>query len=62
MLLDGEFDETWGDLLALTTIFEKEEPGEHHVRIEVCRTHEKDFGVNGRAGNTDSSSGSSIRA
>ncbi|MFG6358452.1 MAG: SGNH/GDSL hydrolase family protein [Acetatifactor sp.] len=42
VLLDGEFDETWGDLLALTTIFEKEESGEHHVRIEVCRTHEKD--------------------
>lgn len=42
VLLDGEFDETWGDLPALTTIFEKEAPGEHHVRIEVCRTHEKD--------------------
>ncbi|MDE6674532.1 MAG: SGNH/GDSL hydrolase family protein [Acetatifactor sp.] len=42
VLLDGEFDETWGDLLALTTIFEKEEPAEHHVRIEVCRTHEND--------------------
>lgn len=42
VLLDGEFDETWGDLLALTTVFEKEKPEEHHVRIEVCRTHEKD--------------------
>lgn len=42
VLLDGEFDETWGDLLALTTIFEREERAEHHVRIEVCRTHEKD--------------------
>lgn len=42
VLLDGEFDETWGDLLALTTIFEREESAEHHVRIEVCRTHEKD--------------------
>lgn len=42
VLLDGEFDETWGDLLALTTVFEKEKPGEHHVRIEVCGTHEKD--------------------
>lgn len=42
VLLDGEFDESWGDLLALTTIFEDEKPGEHHVRIEVCRTHEND--------------------
>lgn len=42
VLLDGEFDETWGDLLALTTVFEKEEPAKHHVRIEVCSTHEKD--------------------
>lgn len=42
VLLDGEFDETWGDLLAMTTVFEKEEPGEHRVRIEVCRTHEED--------------------
>ena len=42
VLLDGEFDETWGDLLALTTVFEKEESAEHHVRIEVCRTHDKD--------------------
>lgn len=42
VLLDGEFDENWGDLLALTTVFEKEEPGKHQVRIEVCGTHEKD--------------------
>lgn len=42
VLLDGEFDESWGDLLALTTIFEKEEAEEHHVRIELCRTHEND--------------------
>ncbi len=42
VLLDGEFDETWGDLIALTTIFEQEKAAEHHVRIQVCRTHEKD--------------------
>ena len=42
VLLDGEFDENWGDLLAMTTVFEAEEPGEHRVRIEVCKTHEKD--------------------
>lgn len=42
VMLDGEFDETWGDLIALTTIFENEETAEHHVRIQVCRTHEKD--------------------
>ena len=42
VLLDGEFGEDWGDLLAMTTVFEAEEPGEHRVRIEVCKTHEKD--------------------
>lgn len=42
VVLDGEFDETWGDLLALTTVFERQESGEHHVRIELCRTHEKE--------------------
>ncbi len=41
-VLDGEFDETWGDLIALTTIFEKEEPALHKVRLELFRTGKED--------------------
>lgn len=41
-VLDGEFDETWGDLIALTTIFENEEAAKHHVRLELFRTSKED--------------------
>lgn len=41
-VLDGEFDETWGDLIALTTIFEKEEQVQHKVRLELIRTSKED--------------------
>ena len=41
-ILDGEFDETWGDLIALTTIFENEKAEKHHVRLELFRTSKED--------------------
>lgn len=41
-VLDGEFDETWGDLIALTTIFENEEAAMHKVKLELFRTSEED--------------------
>ena len=41
-VLNGEFDETWGDLLALETVFEKEEKAKHNVRLELVNTHEGD--------------------
>ncbi len=41
-VLDGEFDETWGDLIALTTIFENEEATKHLVRLELFRTSKED--------------------
>lgn len=42
VLLNGEYDETWGDLIALQTVFENEEKKEHHIRIELCNTHPDD--------------------
>ncbi len=41
-VLNGEFDENWGDLLALETIFEKDEKAKHEVRLELVNTHEGD--------------------
>lgn len=41
-VLNGEFDETWGDLIALETIFENEKKAKHHVRLELVNTHEGD--------------------
>lgn len=41
-VLNGEFDETWGDLLELQTVYESEAPGPHHVRIELTETHPDD--------------------
>lgn len=42
IFLDGEFDETWGDLIALETIFEGEKEQEHTLSVEICKGHEKE--------------------
>ena len=41
-VLDGTFDETWGDKMQLTTVAEHLPYGEHRVRIELTETHEND--------------------
>ena len=41
-VLDGEFDETWGDLIALTTVLESEKKARHQVRLELFRTSKED--------------------
>ena len=41
-VLDGTFDETWGDKMELATIAEHLPYGEHRVRIEITETHEND--------------------
>lgn len=41
-VLNGEFDETWGDLIALTTLFENDQREMHHVRLELINVHEDD--------------------
>ena len=41
-VLDGTFDETWGDKMQLATIAEHLPYGEHRVRIEITETHEND--------------------
>ena len=41
-VLDGTFDETWGDKMELATIAEHLPYGEPRVRIELTETHEND--------------------
>lgn len=41
-VLDGTFDETWGDKMQMTTVAEHLPYGEHRVRIELTETHEND--------------------
>ncbi len=41
-VLDGTFDETWGDKMQLTTVAEHLPYGEHQVRIEITETHDND--------------------
>jgi len=41
-ILDGNFEETWGDSLHLDTIAEHLPYGKHHVEIELTETHEND--------------------
>ncbi|MDE7476492.1 MAG: SGNH/GDSL hydrolase family protein [Lachnospiraceae bacterium] len=41
-ILDGSFEETWGDSLHLDTIAEHLPYGKHHVEIELVETHEDD--------------------
>ena len=41
MILDGNFEETWGDSLHLDTLAEHLPYGKHTVRIELVETHDK---------------------
>lgn len=41
-VLNGEFDETWGDLIALETIFEEETPKKHMIRLELINVQKED--------------------
>lgn len=41
-ILDGNFEENWGDNLHLDTIAEHLPGGKHHVDIELIETHEDD--------------------
>ena len=41
-ILDGNFGETWGDMLYLETVAEHLPCGKHHVEIELVETHEDD--------------------
>lgn len=42
MLLDGNFEETWGDCLYIDTVTRHMESGVHTVTITIETTHEKD--------------------
>lgn len=42
VILDGNFDETWGDKLELTTILEHGERKAHRVEITLTETHPED--------------------
>lgn len=41
-VLDGNFDETWGDKLCLETVLDHGKGGEHIVEIEITEAHEDD--------------------
>ena len=41
-ILDGNFEETWGDSLHLDTIAEHIENKKHKVKIEIIETHSDD--------------------
>lgn len=41
-VLDGTFDETWGDKMQLTTVAEHLPYGKHRVRVEITETHAED--------------------
>ena len=42
MLLDGSFDEDWGDCLYMDTVLKHGSNKEHRVEIEIVSTHEDD--------------------
>ena len=42
VILDGNFEETWGDSLHIDTVAEHLTPGEHKVEIEIITTHDED--------------------
>lgn len=44
VLLDGNFDEDWGDCLALTTVYDKEVRAWHRLEIAIKEAHPKDVG------------------
>lgn len=41
-VLDGTFDETWGDKMQLITVAEHLPYGEHRVHVEITETHAED--------------------
>lgn len=41
-VLDADFEETWGDKLCIENVMEHGEKGEHTVRIELDKTHDRD--------------------
>ena len=41
-ILDGNFDETWGDKLCLDTVLEHGENKKHQVEVEIIETHDND--------------------
>ena len=41
-VLDGNFDETWGDKLCLATLLDHGKAGEHTVEIEITEAHKED--------------------
>jgi len=43
-ILDANFDETWGDKLVLTDVFDSYEDAKHTVRIEIIENHPDDKG------------------
>lgn len=44
VILDANFDQTWGDFLALTDIYDSDRPAVHRVRLEVTESHPDDKG------------------
>ena len=44
VILDANFDETWGDKLDLVDVYTSEEIARHRVRVEVIETHPDDKG------------------
>ncbi|MBO4899727.1 MAG: SGNH/GDSL hydrolase family protein [Lachnospiraceae bacterium] len=44
VILDANFDETWGDMLVLTDVYMSERPAVHSVRIEIIEAHPDDKG------------------
>lgn len=42
VILDGNFDETWGDSIHITTLAEHIEYGKHVIEIRIIKTHEND--------------------
>ena len=43
VILDGNFDETWGDKLVLLTVMEHDSKKKHKVVVTIIKTHEKDI-------------------
>lgn len=44
VVLDGNFDEEWGDCLALTTVYDGEKRERHTLEITIEETHPQDAG------------------
>ena len=44
VILDANFDQTWGDFLALTDIYSSDRPAVHRVRLEITESHPDDKG------------------